>query len=394
MSLNEKKLKICHVITRMIVGGAQENTLFTIIGHLQKGHEVVLVTGPSPGPEGELLKKVNCPEFEVVEFPSMVREINPVQDIKAYFALKKFFRERKFDVVHTHCSKAGIIGRAAAWNAGTPLVVHTVHGQAFHPYEKPWKNFLFKTSERWAAAHCHRIYAVAQAMIDQCVQAGIAPAEKYQVVYSGMEIEKFLNAAPEPELRKQLGIPENVKVIGSVARLFRQKGYEYFVPAAGKIVEKYPDTHFLVVGNGTMREELDRQIKSMGLTDRFHFAGLVSPDQVYRYIAQMDILLHLSLHEGLPRSVVQALASGKPAIGFALDGTPEVIFDNRTGFLARPEDVDSVVEGVLKILGSPALAEEMGRNGKQLVAQKFDWHYMADVLEQEYYKQLKRNREK
>lgn len=394
MSLNEKKLKICHVITRMIVGGAQENTLFTIIGHLQKGHEVVLVTGPSPGPEGELLKKVNCPEFEVAEFPSMVREINPVQDIKAYFALKKFFRERKFDVVHTHCSKAGIIGRAAAWNAGTPLVVHTVHGQAFHPYEKPWKNFLFKTSERWAAAHCHRIYAVAQAMIDQCVQAGIAPAEKYQVVYSGMEIEKFLNAVPEPELRKQLGIPENVKVIGSVARLFRQKGYEYFVPAAGKIVEKYPDTHFLVVGNGTMREELDRQIKSMGLTDRFHFAGLVSPDQVYRYIAQMDILLHLSLHEGLPRSVVQALASGKPAIGFALDGTPEVIFDNRTGFLARPEDVDSVVEGVLKILGSPALAEEMGRNGKQLVAQKFDWHYMADVLEQEYYKQLKRNREK
>ena len=117
MSLNEKKLKICHVITRMIVGGAQENTLFTIIGHLQKGHEVVLVTGPSPGPEGELLKKVNCPEFEVVEFASMVREINPVQDIKAYFALKKFFRERKFDVVHTHCSKAGIIGRAAAWNA-------------------------------------------------------------------------------------------------------------------------------------------------------------------------------------------------------------------------------------------------------------------------------------
>ena len=391
MSLNEQKLKICHVITRMIVGGAQENTLFTIIGHIQKGHEVVLVTGPSPGPEGELLKKADFPPFEVVEFPSLVREINPALDIKAYFAMKKFFRERKFDVVHTHSSKAGVIGRVAAWNAGIPLVVHTVHGQAFHPYQKPWKNYIYKMSERWAAAHSHRIYAVAQAMIDQCVQAGVAPAEKYQVVYSGMEIEKFLNARPEPELRKQLGIPENVKVIGSVARLFPQKGYEYFVSAAGKIVEKYPDTHFLVVGNGSMREELDRQIKSMGLTERFHFAGLVPPDQVYRYIAQMDILLHLSLHEGLPRAVVQALAAGKPAIGFALDGTPEVILDNQTGFLARPEDIDSVVEGALKILGSPALAEEMGRNGKQLVAQKFDWHYMADVLEQEYYKQLKRN---
>ena len=389
MSLNEKKMKICHVITRMIVGGAQENTLFTIIGHIQKGHEVVLVTGPSPGPEGELLKKADFPAFEVVEFPSLVREINPIQDIKAYFELKKFFRERKFDVVHTHSSKAGIIGRVAAWNAGVPLVVHTVHGQAFHPYEKPWKNYIYKASERWAARHSHRIYAVAQAMIDQCVQAGIAPAEKYQVVYSGMEIGKFLNSTPEPDLRKQLGIPEKVKVIGAVARLFPQKGYEYFVPAAGKIVEKYPDTHFLVVGNGTMREELDRQIKSMGLADRFHFAGLVPPDQVYRYIAQMDILLHLSLHEGLPRAVVQALASGKPAIGFALDGTPEVVFDNQTGFLARPENVDSVVEGVLKILGDPALAEQMGRNGKQFVAQKFDWHYMADVLEQEYLKQLR-----
>ena len=106
----------------------------------------------------------------------------------------------------------------------------------------------------------------------------------------------------------------------------------------------------------------------------------------------MDILLHLSLHEGLPRAVVQALASGKPAIGFALDGTPEVIFDNQTGFLAKPENIDSVVEGVLKILGDPALAEQMGRNGKQFVAQKFDWHYMADVLEQEYLKQLQRGK--
>jgi glycosyltransferase involved in cell wall biosynthesis len=392
MFLNKQKLKICHVITRMIVGGAQENTLFTIIGHIQKGHEVVLVTGPSPGPEGELLKKADFPEFEVVEFPSLVREINPALDIKAYFALKKFFRKRKFDVVHTHSSKAGIIGRIAAWNAGVPLVVHTVHGQAFHPYEKPWKNYIYKTSERWAARRCHRIYAVAQAMIDQCVRSGIAPAEKYQVVHSGMEIEKFLNSRPEPELRKQLGIPENVKVIGSVARLFRQKGYEYFIPAAVKIVEKYPDTHFLVVGNGSMREALDRQINSMGLAGRFHFAGLVPPDQVYRYIAQMDILLHLSLHEGLPRAVVQALASGKPAIGFALDGAPEVIFDNQTGFLAQPENIDSVVEGVLKILGNPALAEQMGRNGKQFVAQKFDWHYMADVLEQEYLKQLQRKK--
>ena len=105
-----KKMKICHVITRMIVGGAQENTLYTILGHLRRGHEVVLVTGPSPGREGKLLQNVDFPPFETVELPSLVRELDPANDLKAYFALKKFFRERKFDIVHTHSSKAGVIG--------------------------------------------------------------------------------------------------------------------------------------------------------------------------------------------------------------------------------------------------------------------------------------------
>jgi glycosyltransferase involved in cell wall biosynthesis len=388
MSLNNRKLKICHIITRMIVGGAQENTLFTIIGHIQKGHEVVLLTGPSPGPEGKLLQNVDFPDFEIVEIPHLQREMNPIKDYKAYCEMKRFFKERNFDVVHTHSSKAGILGRAAAWDAKVPLVVHTVHGQAFHRYEKPWKNWLYITAEKWAAKRCHKIYAVAQAMIDQCVEAGVAPADKYKVVYSGMEIDRFLNSKPEPELRDQLGIPEGAKVLGTVARLFPLKGYEYFLPAAKAIAEKHPETHFLIVGNGSMREEMDQQIAEYGLTDRFHFAGLVPPHEVYRYIALMDILLHLSLREGLPRSVVQALGSGKPAIGFKLDGTPEVVLDGETGYCAEPQNVDSVIESALKILDNPELAEEMGRKGKELVAEKFDWHVMADILEQEYLENL------
>ena len=133
---SEKKLKICHVITRMIVGGAQENTLYSVIGHLRHGHEAVLLTGPSPGREGKLLAHVDSSGVETVELPSLVRRLDPVNDLKAYFALKRFFRERRFDVVHTHCSKAGILGRLAARAAGVTVVVHTVHGLAFHPYEK------------------------------------------------------------------------------------------------------------------------------------------------------------------------------------------------------------------------------------------------------------------
>jgi len=387
--LSDKKMKICHVITRMIVGGAQENTLFTIIGHIQKGHEVVLITGPSPGPEGELLKNSDYPEFEIIEIPSLVRQMNPVKDYAAYKELKRIFAERKFDVVHTHSSKAGILGRAAAWKVKVPFVTHTVHGQAFHPYEKAWKNFLYISAERWAAKRCHKIYAVAQAMIDQCAEAKIAPREKYKVVYSGMEIGDFLNSKPEPELRKKLGIPEGARVIGTVSRLFPLKGYEYFLALAYAVNTVCPDVHFLIVGDGSLRGWMDQKIADIGLTGHFHFAGLVPPDEVYRYIALMDILAHLSLREGLPRCVVQALASGKPALGFKLDGTPEVIIDGETGYCAMAKDVKTIIASTVHILSNPELAKQMGENGKKMVAEKFNWHRMADILEEEYLEHLK-----
>ena len=386
MGNNGRKLKICHIITRMIVGGAQENTLLTIIGHIKKGHDVTLITGPSPGPEGKLLERSDYPEFEIIEMPSLVRELNPLKDWQAVKALKKLFRERKFDVVHTHSSKAGVVGRAAAWKAKVPFICHTVHGQAFHAYEQPLKNFIYKASERWAAKRCHKIYAVAQAMIDQCVEANVAPREKYKVVYSGMEIERFLNSKPEPELRDQLGIPADAIVLGTVARLFPLKGYEYIIPAAEKICKQHPNVHFLIIGNGPMKDEMDADIAKLGLTDHFHFSGLVAPDQVYRYIALMDMLLHLSLREGLPRSVVQSLASGKPAIGFELDGTPEVITNGETGFVVTPESIPEVEAAVLKLLDDPELRRKCGEQGRKKVAEQFSWQRMADVLEQEYLK--------
>jgi glycosyltransferase involved in cell wall biosynthesis len=372
----------------MIVGGAQENTLLTIIGHLHKGHEVVLVTGPSPGPEGELLKKHDCPDFEIIENPHLLREINPLHDFAAYFSLKRFFQSRSFDVVHTHSSKAGIIGRAAAWAAKVPFVTHTVHGQAFHRYEKPWKNFIYKTSERWAAKHCHKIYAVAQAMIDQCVDANIAPASKYKVVYSGMELEPFLESKPDEKLRKHLGIPENAKVIGSIARLFPLKGYEYFIPAAKKVSQKHSEAHFLIVGDGTMTEDIKKQIMELGIEDKFSFAGLVPPNEIPRYASIMDVLAHFSLREGLPRAVVQALAAGKPAVAFNLDGSPEVIIDGKTGFIAEPEDIEGAANALSKLLSDPELAGRLGGNGRNFVMENWDWHLMSDILEKEYLEHL------
>lgn len=384
------KLKICHVITRMIVGGAQENTLLTVRSHLEKGHEVTVATGYSPGREGKLLENASYGEFPLVEFPDLVREISPWHDLRAYFSLKKFFRENKFDVVHTHSSKAGIIGRLAARAAGIPVVVHTVHGQAFHPYQSKLKNRLFIFLEWFAAKYCDKIYAVAQAMIDQCVAAKVAPKEKYMVVYSGMDTAAFAAARRDGDMRKKLGIPEDAFTVVTVARLFAQKGYEYVIPAAKKVLAVRPDVHFLFVGDGPMYDELTSELEKSGIRDNFHFAGLVPPGEVASYIAQADLLWHLSLHEGLPRAVVQALAVGIPAIGFALDGTPEVIIDGETGYLTDAEDVEKVAERSLILAGDADLRKKMGSAGKEKVLEQFDWHRMGDILEKEFLALLKK----
>ena len=379
-----RPLRICHVITRMIVGGAQENTLLTIRGHREEGAECELVTGPSPGREGELLKQSVNDGLKVTVFPELVRELSPLTDLKAYFRLRDYFKAQRFDVVHTHSSKAGIIGRFAAHAAKVPVVVHTVHGQAFHPHEKWYRNALYIFLERLAARVSDRIYAVAQAMVDQCVAAKVAPRERYQVVYSGMETSRFAGARRDPELREKLGIPENARVIVTVARLFPLKGYEFVLPAAEHVIRDYPDTHLLVVGDGPMHDELTAAIAAKNLTANFHFAGLVPPDRVADYLAQGDLLWHLSLREGLPRAVVQALAVGIPAVAFALDGTPEVVLSGETGFAVTPESVEEVVAATERLWNDPELREKMGKKGQELVLERFDWRRMAEILLAEY----------
>ncbi len=384
--MSQKKLKICHIITRMIIGGAQENTLLSALGHLDNGHESVLITGPTTGPEGNLLDKYeNLNNLKIIEIPYLKRNISPLNDFLAYFKLKKVLKEYNFDVVHTHSSKAGIIGRIVATHLKIPCVVHTVHGQAFHQYEKPWKNFIYKTGERFAAKYCHKIFAVAQAMIDQCVVANIASETKYKVVYSGMDIDLFLNAKDNCELRKKLDIPLGTPVVGAIARLFPLKGYEDFIPVAAEVAKHIPNVKFLIIGDGILREKLKRQIQELNLSNNFVFIGLIPPEEIHKYTPLMSLLLHLSLREGLPRTVVQALASSKPAIGYDLDGTPEVIINNETGFIIKPRDIDETVKATIKLLEDDKLTKNMGIKGRELVKEKFNYMTMVNILEKEYF---------
>ncbi len=398
-------MRICHVITRMIVGGAQENTLLTVLDHALKGHEVLLVTGPSPGPEGELLKGARTegvevvavepseltsessssdgkPRFEMTVEPSLVRAIMPFHDLAAYSALRRIFGEWKPDVVHTHSSKAGVLGRAAAWKERVSFVCHTIHGPAFHNYEKPWRNALYKAAERWAAKRCHKMFSVADAMTRQYVAAGIAPESKFKTVYSGMRVEDYASAKPDSKLRSALGIPENAPVVVTVARLFPLKGYDHLLDAAETVSKELPETRFLIVGNGILRDEIEEEAKRRGVN--FVFAGLVKPGEVGRYIALGDVMAHLSLREGWPRSVVQALAAGIPAVCFDLDGAPEVVLDGETGFVLPAGDALGVAEALLRLLGDADLRQRLGCRGAEIAVERFDWRRMGDILEAEY----------
>jgi glycosyltransferase involved in cell wall biosynthesis len=381
-------MKICHLITRMIIGGAQENTLYSCQGQIAKGHEVTLATGPTTGPEGKLLDKQKVPGLKIDIIPNMVRELNPLTDFKAYLDLKKYFKENKFDVVHTHASKAGIIGRAAAWAAQVPTVIHTVHGPAFHRYEKPWKNKIYIAAEKFAAKRCHKIVCVADAMTSQFLDAGISKPEMYRTVYSGMNLEDYLELKGNTELRQELGIPQDAILIGKIARLFELKGHEYIIAAAKKVISENPKVHFLFLGDGLLKDELTSEIAKHGLTDHFHMPGLIPPYDVPKYVDIMDIVCHLSLREGLPRAVVQGLAAKKPVVAYNLDGAPEVVFNDKTGYLCPAESIKEVEDALLKLVASKELRDELGENGRELVKSKFSWQKMVDDLEDVYSKLL------
>lgn len=377
-------MKVCHFITRMIVGGAQENTFLSARGLVEAGHECLLLSGPSEGREGSLLQRMKNPGFAVMESPLFVREVSPLTDLRAVYWLADFLKKERFDVIHTHSSKAGIVGRIAGRMAGVPLVVHTIHGLAFGPYDSFLKNQLYIRAERFAAKRCDRIYSVAQAMIDQCLAAKIGRPEQFKVVYSGMELERFLEAKPDAALRSELGIPADSRVVGAVARLFPRKGYEDFFPVAAQVAQACPDVRFLIMGDGPGRTVYEKMTEELGIRDRVIFAGLVSPDRIAEYIALTDVVAHFSLKEGLPRVAVQALAEAKPVVAYPLDGTPEVVLDGKSGFLVPPGNHEAAAQALIRILEQPDERRSLGEYGRSLIRDKFPWRKMSDTLIADY----------
>ncbi len=407
-------MRILHLSTRLILGGSQENTVLSCEGQSRLGHEVHLAFGPIYGPEGSLLERVEafnarcasgeettadgraCKPIRTHVVPNMVRRIDPIKDRRCYRELRTLIRELRPDIVHTHSSKAGILGRAAAWKEAAALrlgIVHTIHGPPFHRYQWRLLHRLYVLSERFAARRCHLIVSVADAMTREYLAERIGHPDQYTTVYSGMETARYVTPAPgqsRAEVRARLGLSPSDFVIGTVARLAELKGHDDLLDALADDLKQHPNWKLLWVGDGWWRERLFKRLDSMGLRAQVITTGLVPPEQVPGLIRAMDVLAHPSYREGLPRTVPQALLCGVCPVAYDVDGTGEVCRDGETGRLVRPGDRAELRRAIVGLAENPRRRQEMAERGRDWCRQRFDAERMVAALEKVYAASLAR----
>ena len=388
-------IRVLHIITRMIVGGAQENTLLSVEGlDRMPEYDVVLLSGIDRGREGELLSRAR-ETTKLIVVPELGRAINPFQDLKAFWKVYRLIREGGYHIVHTHSSKAGVLGRIAAWLAGTPLIVHTLHSLVFHEYQ-PWVvNRAWRIIKKICAPITDHFISVSSIIVDKAIAAGVDRPEKFTTIYSGMELDWFLNARFDSlRVRDEFNIPHDVPVVGKIARLFPLKGHDELMDAAPEIVRRVPNVRFFLIGDGILLEHLQERARGYGILDNFVFAGLVDRERIPELISAMDVVIHTSLREGLARVLPQSLAMGKPCVSFDVDGAPEVVIDDKTGYLVKPFDSAGLANAVAKILEDDELRERMGKAGRELVDPAFRAETMVSQISDVYQMLLQRYPEK
>lgn len=374
-------MRVAHVITRLIVGGAQENTVATVLGLRRRPKvEVSLISGPTSGPEGSLEPLVTGIPDLLTRVPELVRPVRPWLDLRALFALTRIFRAQRPDIVHTHSGKAGVLGRLAARRAQVPIILHTLHGPSFGPFQSAPANFVFTAAERIAARCTDHFVTVADAMRDQYLAAGIGRPEQYTRIFSGFDLAPFLAAQNDSVLRAQLGIAPGDFVVGKIARLFELKGHDDLFAAATELVRRCPQMKFLLVGDGAWRGRFEQMAGDLRLQKHFIFIGLVPPSEVPRYVGVMDALVHLSRREGLPRALPQAMAAAKPVVAFDCDGAREVCLDGETGFLLKPGDLSGLSQSLERLASDAALRQRLGQRGQEFVKERFPTERMVEEL--------------
>jgi glycosyltransferase involved in cell wall biosynthesis len=367
----------------MIKGGADENTYSTVVGLNGGRYQVDLMVGGS----AELDNFPLLARDRVFVVEDLVRDISPLKDLRALYRIYSFLKKNRYDIVHTHTAKGGIIGRTAARLAGVPLVVHTLHGTTFGSFLSGSRRRLYIALEKVTASWTDGIISVSQGLIDKYLGQKIGRPEQYRVVHSGFDVDRFFEAGcmsvPEKiRVKKELGLDPYDMVVVNVSRLEPRKGLKFFLESAVKIGRRFPQARFLIVGDGAYRGELEQEARRLGLNSSLIFTG---PRQdVEKIIAISDVFVLTSLWEGLPRVLIQSAAVGKPIVTFDVEGANEVVEDGRNGYIVPSKDVEALTDKVAYLLEDLERAEQMGMQGRSIVGDAWRVEKMLDGIEDLY----------
>ena len=378
-----KKIKIIHPITRLILGGAQQNTMETC-NHLNPDRfSAQIISGADTGPEGELISEVRQRGIPLTIIPELIRAPHPVKDFIALKKMTAYFKAEKPHIVHTHSSKAGILGRWAARRAGVPVIVHTVHGWGQNKYQSFMKRNLFVFLEKRAEKITDRLIVVSYLNAEKGLKDKIGSQEKYTTIHSSIDINLFGNCGSDiKSLKKKLGLNPEAPVVGTVGRFSEQKNPCDFVRMAAAVKKKVPEAEFIIVGDGPLRFETENFIKTLGLSKDIVIPGLRT--DIAALIGCMDVFVLTSLWEGLPRVIPQAMAGGVPVVANAVDGVCEVIREGENGFVVQPGEVSLMAEKIVKLLLNSSLKKDIGRRGRQTAEKEFSLKDMIDKIENLY----------
>ena len=376
-----KRYRVGHVITRLCQGGAQENTFHTVRLSSRDRFETELISGPTEGSEGSLESAIEKAGIEILRVPHLVRRVAPSNDWRALNELTRLFRERTYHIVHTHTSKAGLLGRIAARRAGVPAVVHTPHGHVFDGYFAKPVTRLFIACERYAARRTDSLIALTQRDLEEHLAQRIGFPEQWTAVFSGIDFGPFEEARQRRETtRAAFGIRTDEILIGGVGRLEHVKGFTYFVEAAKLVAEALPEVRFVHAGDGSLAPALREQARPLG--PRFAFLGL--RNDIPELMAALDVLVLPSLNEGMGRVLLEAAAAETPVVASYVGGVPDIVRDGETGYLVPPAEPRAIAEKVLVLARNAAARHRMGALARERVVPHYSLEQMVERIEALY----------
>ena len=383
-------IKILHIITRLDMGGSAQNTLQTC-KRLSGKNETFLVHGPSHESRMTDLEKriiedgvaeVRAQGVKVIALPTMVRSIRPLKDFRALLSLVWLILKVKPDIVHTHSSKAGILGRLAAKIAGVPYIIHTPHGHVFYGHFGVFASKVFLWIERIFSKFTDRMVALTDGEKRDYVKLSVCPPEKLFKIHSGVDLKQFIQLnGNSVEKKRSLGLGHNGTVIGFVGWLLPIKGPEYLLKAMAHIWPDHPTASLVIVGKGALDVDLRAQALRMNANGRVKFLGW--REDIHEIMPVFDLLVLPSLNEGMGRVLVEAMAAGKPVVASEVGGIPDLVKHGETGYLVRPADEKALANGIKKILNDSERAKQMGQRGKEYCRQ-FSLEAMIEKLDDLY----------